>query len=203
MARPVTVWSTLSVVLMKAISNPDTPAASAPATTPSHREPVAWAVRNPANAPMSMLPSTPRFMIPERSVTSSPIAPNRSGAEIRIMPENTATMNASVQISDIGRSPGGGFCFDRDANDPGDPVSGQDVRAQHEDQRQALKGVDQGHRDAGDDLHRSRAVHERPKEDRREHRSDRVEPGEEGHDDARVAVPSRDIESETVVESGH
>src|SRR6266511_3314606 len=111
MASPVTVWSTLSVVLMKAISNPDTPAATAPATT--------------------------RFMIPERSVTSSPIAPNKSGAEIRIMPAKTATMNASVQISDIGRSSDGGFGFDRDVNDPADPVPGQDVRAQHEDQCQA------------------------------------------------------------------
>ena len=46
-------------------------------TTPSQGLPVAAALANPATAPMSIIPSTPRFRTPERSAKISPMAANR------------------------------------------------------------------------------------------------------------------------------
>ena len=43
----------------------------------SHGLPVATAAEKPATAPMSIIPSTPRFRTPDRSAKISPMAANR------------------------------------------------------------------------------------------------------------------------------
>ena len=53
-----------------------TPPATIATTSAIHGLPVATTVENPATAPISIIPSTPRFSTPDRSAKISPIAAN-------------------------------------------------------------------------------------------------------------------------------
>ena len=81
-ARPATIWLTLTVAVITAISSPSAPPPTAAPTSPSHRLPVSLATRNPVKAPRVMVPSRLRFRIPLLSATSSPVAAISSGVAI-------------------------------------------------------------------------------------------------------------------------
>jgi hypothetical protein len=55
------------------------PPASSAAAIPHQLLPVNTVTRKPDTAPISIMPSTPRFIIPERSASISPEAANKSG----------------------------------------------------------------------------------------------------------------------------
>ena len=61
------------------------------AATPRAADPVVYAAAKPATAPITIIPSTPRFSTPERSVTSSPIAASSSGVDAVMMVSRTAS----------------------------------------------------------------------------------------------------------------
>ena len=93
--RPDTVWFTRN----DTASNPWTHASSAPATPPARSEsvrlPVCTPVQNPTTAPSSIIPSTPRFITPDRSAISSPRAASRIGvpATIALAADSTTTVS--------------------------------------------------------------------------------------------------------------
>ncbi|CAB4731314.1 unannotated protein [freshwater metagenome] len=83
-ARPETVWLTRSVIVANACSRAAADPAAIPANNasdrtsqpgPSTRE----AVHDAQTAPISIMPSTPRFSTPERSVSTPPSAENSNG----------------------------------------------------------------------------------------------------------------------------
>ena len=81
------------------------PPASIARTSPSQGLPVETAVENPATAPMSIMPSTPRFRTPARSAKISPIAANS-----RTVPRGDAGSQDDDRIHQppVTRSPGRG-----------------------------------------------------------------------------------------------
>src|SRR3954451_10874143 len=87
----------------------------------------------PARAPMSMIPSIPRFRPPARSVMSSPRQAKRIAVPAATAAASTEMMNAGVRISPIIRHP-------RYA------VSGEDVAAEEEEEDGALEHGSYGRR---------------------------------------------------------
>ncbi len=71
-ASPLTTWSAWSVITMKAWIWLMRPANNMAASTPIHGLPVAMVTLKPVIAPISIMPSTPRFKTPERSEKISP-----------------------------------------------------------------------------------------------------------------------------------
>ena len=67
---------------------------------PSHGLPVATTVENPATAPISIIPSTPRFRTPARSAKISPIAANS-----RIVPVATPAARTRLEVHQADRRP--------------------------------------------------------------------------------------------------
>ena len=72
-ASPLTTWSAWRVMVIKAWIWLIKPAASIATSTPSQGLPVAIATLKALIAPISIMPSTPRFSTPERSANISPI----------------------------------------------------------------------------------------------------------------------------------
>jgi hypothetical protein len=91
-ARPVATWLTASPSVISAkISDSSVPAIM-PHSAPTTIEPDIQAPPKPQAAPTIIMPSTPRFSTPARSVTSSPVAASSSGVEAA----STARMMAST-----------------------------------------------------------------------------------------------------------
>ena len=63
-----------------------------PAATPSRRSPVDDATTNPANADMSIWPSMPMLMTPDRSQRIPQSAPSTSGVDCRSVAARTAVV---------------------------------------------------------------------------------------------------------------
>ena len=90
-ARPVATWLTASPsVIIAKISDSRVPAII-PHSAPTMIEPESQAPPKPQAAPTIIMPSTPRFNTPARSVTSSPVAASNSGVDAA----STARMMAS------------------------------------------------------------------------------------------------------------
>ena len=70
----------------------------AAASTPTHKEPLRRVTRNPVMAPMSMMPSIPRFSTPARSEIISPRVAKIMGVAIRIMAPRSPAMNAASSM---------------------------------------------------------------------------------------------------------
>ena len=77
-ASPLTTWSACKVMVMKAWIWLSRPAAIMATSTPNQGFPVAIATLKALIAPISIIPSTPRFITPERSANSSPSVANSS-----------------------------------------------------------------------------------------------------------------------------
>ena len=75
-ARPDTIWSAWKWMHTMACSSDSGAPATIARTRPSHGLPVSMPILKPARAPTNIMPSTPRLMIPERSVKISPMAAN-------------------------------------------------------------------------------------------------------------------------------
>ena len=84
-ARPDTTWSARRWIVITPCSRLKAPPASIAMITPSQGFPVEAATENPATAPISIIPSTPRFRTPDRSAKISPIA-----AKSRMVPDGDA-----------------------------------------------------------------------------------------------------------------
>ena len=61
------------------------------AAIPTQAESVKWAAAKPHTAPITIIPSIPRFSTPERSTTNSPIAANNKGVDAVIMVRSIAS----------------------------------------------------------------------------------------------------------------
>ncbi len=98
---------------------------------PSQAEPVVWATANPATAPMTIMPSTPRLSTPERSTTSSPSAAIRSGvaavAIVRSIASNIVILRAALRR-----------CIARTGHNP-DAIINQGVTGEDKKQDDALE----------------------------------------------------------------
>ena len=103
-ASPVGTWLELSSSTSTAkISADSAPPTSAPAQ-PSHGLPVRTVAPNPEIAPISIIPSTPRFSTPDFSTTSSPSPASRMGV---VSP--TTVISAEIMNSRLNAySPGTG-----------------------------------------------------------------------------------------------
>jgi hypothetical protein len=77
----------------------------AAASTPTQREPEAKETRNPVMAPISMIPSIPRFSTPDRSARISPSVANMIGVAILIIAPVSPEINAMSRISPITFAP--------------------------------------------------------------------------------------------------
>src|SRR3954469_25090870 len=77
-ASPDTTWSARRGIVTTAVSSEMRPPAAIARIRASQGLPVETAVEKPATAPMSIIPSTPRFRTPARSAKISPIAANRN-----------------------------------------------------------------------------------------------------------------------------
>src|SRR5579872_448 len=66
---------------------------------------VAKAAAKPANAPMSMTPSTPMLRTPERSQIASPVAAKTSGVERRQAAPSVVDRNTRASGADTGGAP--------------------------------------------------------------------------------------------------
>jgi hypothetical protein len=70
--------------------------AAMPASAPSTELPVAIAAAKPQDAPMTIIPSTPRLSTPERSTTSSPMAAMSSGVDAAITVSRIASRTSTA-----------------------------------------------------------------------------------------------------------
>src|ERR1700736_2276061 len=86
-------------------------------------------------APITSVPSRPRWMRPERSVMHSPRLTNRNGVETRMAPPNTArgTVQSPIVPSDMS-----GFPF-QEANSPVYRVAGE-----HKHENNSLQHLHRG-----------------------------------------------------------
>src|SRR5882724_9083387 len=124
-ARPVATWLTArpSVNIAK-ISDSNVPA-TMPQRAPMIIEPVSQAPPNPQAAPTIIMPSTPRFSTPARSVTSSPVAAINSGVEAASTERMMASSSPTGHLS-------------RRENQP-ETVENERVAREHVEQQDALK----------------------------------------------------------------
>src|SRR5579875_2034853 len=80
-ASPVATWLAAKPRVMRANAAASATPAPIPATAPTSELPERMAAAKPQEAPMIIMPSTPRLSTPERSTTSSPTAASSSGVE--------------------------------------------------------------------------------------------------------------------------
>src|SRR3954447_23025924 len=182
-ARPDTTWSARRWIVTIAWRSARRPPTSIAAMTPIHGLPVDRVVEKPATAPMSIIPSTPRFRTPARSAKISPIAANRNTVPV-------ATPAARMRIGSISsRATRGGHIAARPAHAPLDPhaIPDDDLR---EDQAEQDDPLD--HRRDARRLDLAPGEDQRAEQDRRDDHPERPEPGEVGDDDRGVAIARRD-----------
>ena len=81
------------------MSSPKSMPTQAAANTPNQMDPVENVNRNPVMAPISMMPSIPRFRTPARSDRISPRVANMIGVAIRMVAPISPEINAISKIS--------------------------------------------------------------------------------------------------------
>ena len=137
---------------------------------------------------MSITPSSPRLITPERWAIVSPVAASSSGVATRTAAAGKppASRTASAPSSSALRGP-----------DPSaatwPPRADARFREQHGQDDDRLDHVYRDGRHAGLALHRSRAGLERAEEQSGEHDTERMQPAEQGDGDGGEAVPGREI----------
>src|SRR5260221_4500768 len=137
-ARPVATWLTARPrVIIAKISDNRVPAIM-PQMAPMMIEPESQAPPNPQAAPTIIMPSTPRFSTPARSVTSSPVAAINSGVDAASTERMIASTSSTVHLS--GRE-----------NEP-EAVENETVAGEHIEQQNALKYLGHVQRDLHRDL---------------------------------------------------
>src|SRR5215468_4658064 len=123
--------------------------------------PVASSAAKAANAPITIMPSTPRLSTPARSATSSPVAASTSGvAAISTLTRMLLTRSKVVSLGCWRRCDGDRArrrlpvpAFGRGARGPpARPIVDRDVGRQHEKQQHALERADAGAGKAHADL---------------------------------------------------
>src|SRR5882672_3748640 len=144
---------------------------------------VAMTAENPAMAPTTIMPSTPRLRTPERSATSSPVAANTSGvaaimALIRMLARSSMV---SVLHRVGGRAP----------RDPARAVVHQHVGGEQKEQEHALEHGRRSARQAHGDLRRLAADVGQRQQQPGEQDADGMQPAQEGDDDGGEAVAAR------------
>ncbi len=82
-----------------AISSPSNIPTRAAANTPVQMEPEENVTRNPVMAPISMMPSIPRFRTPDRSARISPKVANMIGVAMRMVAPMSPDINAISKSS--------------------------------------------------------------------------------------------------------
>src|SRR5882724_10492035 len=137
-ARPVATWLTASPsVIIAKISDSNVPAAI-PHSAPRKIEPVSQAPPKPHAAPTIIMPSTPRLITPERSVTSSPVAAIRSGVDAASTDRMIASTSSTLHL--------------RCRRDQPEAVEDQGIAGEHVEQQDALKHLGDVQRDFHCDL---------------------------------------------------
>ena len=94
-ASPLTTWSALKLIVINACSKAIRPPAIIPTAIPANRLPVWNQAANPPNAPINIMPSSPRFMTPERSEKISPKVANSKGVPLTRAPNNIVIMRVN------------------------------------------------------------------------------------------------------------
>src|SRR6266571_4751808 len=135
-------------------------------------------------APITSVPSRPRLMRPERSVMHSPRLTNRNGVETRMAPPNTAS--GTVQ-SPIVPSAMLGFVL-QEANS-----SVQRIACENGDEDNSLQHQHRRIRQAEPALQQAAACADSTQKDRNRNNGKRILPCQEGNENAREAIASREI----------
>ena len=137
-ASPVATWLTASPSVISANTSDSSVPAIMPHSAPMMIEPDIQAPPKPQAAPTIIMPSTPRFSTPARSVISSPVAASSSGVEAA----RTARMMASRNLH---RRP-----FRR--KEEPEAVEDQEIAGEHVEQQDALEHLGDVQRDLHCDL---------------------------------------------------
>src|SRR5450759_130773 len=95
-AVPDTTWSAFSVTEANACNAARPAPATTAAMTPSHVLPVASATAVPANAPVSIMPSSAMLTMPLRSQIVPPMAASASGVAMRIADAKRSGLRTSL-----------------------------------------------------------------------------------------------------------
>ena len=165
-------------------ARPISPPASIAAPRPSQALPVETVVEKPATAPISIIPSTPRFRTPARSAKISPIAANSSTVPVA-MPRGE---RGSVQV------------HRGQAGPAGPPV--RSIRTRYRMNTSATirqnRMIALDHRRDAGRLDLAAGQDQRPEQDRGDDDPSGVEPGEVRDDDRGEAVARRDVVLEPV-----
>src|SRR5262247_3791206 len=150
--------------------------------------PVASSAAKAANAPVTIMPSTPRLSTPARSATSSPVAASTSGvAAIITLIKMLLTRSKAARL--LCRR--GGTLLARRAGAPrlpARPVVHEHVGRQHEEQEHALEGGDGRARQAHADLCHLAADADQRQQQAGKQDAQRLEPSQEGDDDGGKAI---------------
>src|SRR5215218_10528108 len=109
------------------------PASSAP-RSPIQALPVQFMTANPLSAPISIMPSTPRLRMPERSANVSPRAAYRMAVPAGTAAASTEVRKATVQMLSIAHRYGNGSM-----PHPSNPVTSQHLTAEQKEQNDALE----------------------------------------------------------------
>ena len=99
--NPDTIWSASKWIVTTAWRRLRAAPASIAAATPSHGFPVATTVAKPATAPISIMPSTPRFTTPARSAKISPRAAKNRTVPVP-MPAARMTIGSMLRLPAAG-----------------------------------------------------------------------------------------------------
>src|SRR5215212_9558722 len=174
----------------------------------------------PERAPMSMIPSIPRFRTPARSVMSSPRQAKRIAVPAATAAASTETMNAGVRISVIAGRRDGETARRRDGKwsrgveesrrrggdgssiHPRNPVTGEDVTTQEEEEDGALQHGSDGGWQAERHLDLISTDGECGQQEGNKHRSEGMQAPEPGDDDRGVAVARRKVALELMANPG-
>src|SRR5580658_1581529 len=167
---------------MKAKSAASPMPAAIPAQAPSVVLPLRTAAAKPQDAPITIMPSTPRLSTPARSTTSSPSAAMRSGVD--------AVMTVSRIASRSTVSHPRPRCYEADA------IGDERVAGEHVEEQHALEDLGEVERHMQRDLRGLAAEIGQGEGKPGQQDADRIEPAEKGDDDRGEAIARRDRRQE-------
>src|SRR5690606_28632851 len=192
MAVPTTIWSPRKVIDQIAWMRAPTAAAMMPMTSPPQALPVQYDPATAKNAPVSISPSRPMFMTPDRSDSKPPSAVKSSGVVMRSTAVSSAIVKKSPILDPRFRCSGGRAAGCGAAAEPA-PDRRQSVdhlqRGDGKDD-QALDELDDLLRDIGG-LHRGSAGAESAEEQSGEDDAERMVAADESDGDGGEAVAGR------------
>src|SRR5579885_1237928 len=188
-ARPEATWFAASPSTISANTAASAAPARMPASAPRSELPVTIATAKPHDAPISIMPSTPRLSTPARSTTSSPAAAISSGVAAVMTVSSTASM--SMVGHPAARA------------DPAHAVEHERVAGEHEEQQHPLHHVGEIDRHAQLDLRRLAAEIGEREHQPRDQNARRVEQPEKSDDDRGEAVARRDRRQDLADRAGH